>query len=211
MNDPIYNLAQIFKKLPGIGERQAFRITYDILSKDASFAESLIDQLKKIRATTALCPQCFRYYINDNILICDICSNPKTLKNTLLIVERDTDLTAIVRTGIYKGLYFVLGGSVPILEKEPEKKVRLKELFKRVEDLVSSNSLNNSVKLEEIIIGTSITPAGEHTDQIIRTYLKNLLSQNNIQIKSLGRGISTGTEIEYIDPETFSGALKNRS
>jgi recombination protein RecR len=139
-------------------------------------------------------------------LVCDICSNQKTDKKTILIVERDTDLTAIIRTNIYKGLYFVLGGSVPILEKEPEKLIRLKELFNRINELVES-----SQKLEEIIIGTSITPAGEHTDEIIRTYLKNLIIQNNIKIKSLGRGISTGTEIEYIDPETFSGALKNRS
>lgn len=206
MIDPIYNLAQLFKKLPGIGERQAFRITYDILSKDVGFAESLIEQLKNIRERTALCPKCFKRYVNDNILVCDICSNQKTDKKTILIVERDTDLTAIVRTNIYKGLYFVLGGSVPILEKEPAKIIRLKELFSRINELVES-----SPKLEEIIIATSITPAGEHTDEIIRAYLKNIITQNNIQIKSLGRGISTGTEIEYIDPETFSGALKNRS
>lgn len=204
MNDPIHNLAQIFKKLPGIGERQAYRITYDILSKDKSFADSLIEQLKKIREQTALCPKCFRRYVNDNILICNICSNPKTDTSTILIVERDTDLTAISRTGIYKGLYFVLGGSVPILGKEPEKIIRLNELFKRIDDLSETG-------LKEVIIGTSITPAGEHTDQIIRTYLKNIVNQHNIAIKSLGRGISTGTEIEYIDPETFSGALKNRS
>lgn len=204
MNDPIHNLSQIFKKLPGIGERQAYRITYDILSKDKSFTENLIEQLKKIREQTALCPQCFRRFMNDNIEVCSICSNPKTDNQTILVVERDTDLTAIARTGIYKGLYFVLGGSVPILDKEPEKTIRLNELFKRIEILANAN-------LKEIIIGTSITPSGEHTDQIIRTYLKNLVAQKNIQIKSLGRGISTGTEIEYIDPETFLGALKNRS
>lgn len=202
MHDPIYNLAQIFKKLPGIGERQAHRIVYDILSKNQSFTDELIEQLKKIHTQTIPCPKCFRHFVNDNIEICDICHNPKTDTKTILIVERDTDLTAIARTGIYKGLYFVLGGSVPILAKEPEKIIRLNELFKYIEKLEG---------LDEVIIGTSITPAGEHTDQIIRTYLKNLITQKNIKIKSLGRGISTGTEIEYIDPETFLGALKNRS
>ena len=182
MHDPIHSLAQIFKKLPGIGERQAHRIVYDILAKDKNFTDSFIYQLKKIHDQTIPCPKCFRHFVFDNIEVCDICNNPKINPKTILIVERDTDLTAIARTGIYKGLYFVLGGSVPILAKEPEKIIRLNELFNRVDALIKNG-------LEEVILATSITPAGEHTDEIIRTYLKNLISQNKIAIKSLGRGI----------------------
>lgn len=202
MTDPIFNLAQLFKKLPGIGERQAYRIVYDILSKDKSFSENLIDQLKKIREKTSICPECFRHYNNDNFSTCDICSNTKTDKNILMIVERDSDLQAILRTGIYQGSYFVLGGSIPILEKDPENKIRIKELKKHLE---------KHTNIKEVIIATSSTPSGEHTDEYVRSYLKETLSKNSIQIKSLGRGISTGTEIEYIDAETLSGALKNRS
>lgn len=202
MTDPIFNLAQIFKKLPGIGERQAYRIVYDILSRDKSFSENLIEQLKKIREKTNICPQCFMHYNNDNLPTCEICSNQKTDKNIIMVVERDSDLHAILRTGIYNGSYFILGGSIPILEKDPENKIRIRELKKHLEK-------NSSIK--EIIIATSSTPSGENTDEYIRIYLKEILQKNNIQIKSLGRGISTGTEIEYIDAETLSGALKNRS
>lgn len=202
MPDPIYNLAQIFKELPGIGERQAYRIVYEILGRDKSFAEKIIDQLKKIREKTNMCSECFRHFNNDNLTICDICSNKRTDKSTLMLVERDTDLNAVSHTGVYTGLYFVLGGSLPILEKEPEKKIRLQELKKRIESLP---------ELKEVIIATSLTPSGEHTDEVIKIYIKDIASKKGLQIKSLGRGISTGTEIEYIDAETLSGALKNRS
>lgn len=202
MPDPIYNLAQIFKELPGIGERQAYRIVYEILGKDKNFTESFIEQLKKIREKTNVCPECFRHFNNDNFEICDICNNKKVDKSMLMLVERDTDLNAVSRTGVYTGLYFVLGGSLPILEKDPEKKIRLKELKKRIENLP---------ELKEVIIATSLTPSGEHTDEIIRVYIKSLAEKKNFKIKSLGRGISTGTEIEYVDADTLLGALKNRS
>lgn len=202
MSDSIYNLAQIFKQLPGIGERQAYRIVYDILGRDKNFSENLIESLKKIREKTNVCPECFRHYNNDNIPVCEICGNSKTDKSILMLVERDTDLFAVSRTGLYTGSYFVLGGSIPILEKDPEKKIRAKEL---------KNKIEKSPNIKEIIIATSLTPAGEHTDEYIRSYLKDIIIKNKLQIKSLGRGISTGTEIEYIDAETLLGALKNRS
>lgn len=202
MSDPIYALANIFKHLPGIGERQAYRIVYDLLNKDKSFTNGLIAELEKIHRETNICPECFRRYIKNQEPICSICNDPKTDNQTIMVVERDTDLNAILSTKLYNGLYFVLGGSVPVLEKNPEKRIRLKDLVNRVEKIQN---------LKEIILATSITPAGENTEEIIKAELKNFASQNNILIKSLGRGISTGTEIEYIDPETFFGALKNRS
>jgi recombination protein RecR len=198
--DPIHTLAKLFKEFPGIGERQAYRIVYDILSREKSFTDNLIESLKKVREKTALCPQCFRRYPYDNVELCDICGNSQTDTTSLLVVERDTDLTAIHRTGLYKGLYFVLGGSLPLLEKEPQKKIKLSQLLKRTEELSKKG-------LSEIIIATSATPSGEHTDEVIKKHLEQF---KNVRVQSLGRGISTGTEIEYIDAETLRGALQNR-
>jgi recombinational DNA repair protein RecR len=42
-----------------------------------------------------------------------------------MIVSRDIDFEAIEKSKFYNGYYFILGGTIPILDKEPEKKVRL--------------------------------------------------------------------------------------
>ena len=113
----------------------------------------------------------------------------------LFVVEKDVDIENVERSG-FKGLYFVLGGTIPLASEEPEKHIRLKELFKRVAE-------NN---LQEIILGLSATTEGDHT----RLLLQEKLAVRDIKISSLGRGLSTGSELEYADPETISNALSSR-
>jgi recombinational DNA repair protein RecR len=98
--------------------------------------------------------------------------------------------------------FFVLGGLIPILEKNPERRVRLKELQKRLSD--------ESNKIVEIILALSATREGEYTDEFLRKFIVDTLGKS-IEIRSLGRGLSTGTELEYSDSETIISALKNRS
>jgi recombination protein RecR len=122
-----------------------------------------------------------------------------------MIIARDSDLEAVEKSGVYNGLYFVLGGIVPILEKEPEKRVRLKELKRRVHgDPISG-------KLAEIILSMSVTPDGEHTAEVVRVFLEKNAASSKIKITVLGKGLSTGTELEYSDTETLKNALKNRA
>ena len=96
----------------------------------------------------------------------------------------------------YKGLYFVLGGIIPLAAEEPEKHIRMRELIKRAE----------ADKPTEIILGLSATTEGDHTRQI----LAEKLQKTNSKISSLGRGLSTGSELEYADPDTIAQALGNR-
>jgi recombination protein RecR len=117
-----------------------------------------------------------------------------------MIVSRDIDFEAIEKSKFYNGYYFILGGTIPILDKEPEKKVRLNELF---------NKLNNS-SFGEIILSLNANAEGEHTADFINDYLKNKFPDRNLTISVLGRGLSTGTELEYSDADTIKNALKNR-
>jgi recombination protein RecR len=118
-----------------------------------------------------------------------------------MIVQRDIDLESVEKNGGYNGIYFVLGGTVPILEKEPEKRIRVKELIEFIS--------KKSSELKEVILGTSANPEGENTADFIRKTLMPLLKKSVI-ISMLGKGLSTGTELEYTDPETLKNALKNR-
>ena len=53
-------------------------------------------------------------------------------------------------------------------------------------------------------------PEGENTTDYLKQKLQAITEQNNIKISVLGRGLSTGTELEYSDDETIKNALKNR-
>ncbi len=117
-----------------------------------------------------------------------------------MIISRDVDFENIEKSHFYNGLYFVLGGVVPILEKNPENRIRQIELLK----LIEKNQPT------EIILAMSLNPDGENTENYLRNILADFATRTNAKISTLGRGLSTGTELEYSDSETIKNALQNR-
>jgi recombinational DNA repair protein RecR len=107
------------------------------------------------------------------------------------------------KTRSYSGFYFVLGGSVPILEKEPEKAIRERELFEAIE-------MRSSEGLKEIIFALNANPEGENTQEYLEHRLRSLKEKYSLTYSALGRGLSTGSELEYADKNTLQNALKNR-
>ncbi|MGI9118234.1 MAG: toprim domain-containing protein [Minisyncoccia bacterium] len=203
--NPIDILTQYFRDFPGIGERQAKRFSYYLLTKDAIFLENLAQSITTLKEGIAECILCHRFFahtINQPDSVCDICKDPKADNTQIIVVEKDADLEMIRRSKTYNGLYFVLGGVVPVLEKNPEQRVRIRQLMQRIDGLTGT--------VNEIIIAMSLTPVGEHTDEYIRIALKPVTEKNNIKISSLGRGLSTGLELEYSDTATLKSALGNR-
>jgi len=206
MNDNLQTLAEYFTKFPGIGTRQAKRFVYFLLSRDRQFLESFAKAILNAKDDTTQCSLCYRFYssqLENNKTICNICENPNTNKDVLMVLEKDVDLENIQKMGIFNGSFFVLGGSVPILNKNPTEKIRAKELFIRVQDS-AKNGLN------EVILALSINPEGENTTQYLTKILEPLAEKYSIKISTLGRGLSTGTELEYSDSDTLENALKNR-
>ncbi len=199
-------LAELFKEFPGIGPRQAKRFVYYLLSRNSGYLDNLSKMVMELKREIKNCPSCFRFYPNDvaRSPLCSVCRDRNRDKTSLLLVARDVDLEAIEKSHSYAGYYFVLGGTVPILEKEPEKKIRIKELSARIRTRAEEG-------LKEIIIATSVNPEGENTADFISSFLSPLLKELNIKISGLGRGLSTGTELEYSDSDTIKNALKNRS
>ncbi len=107
------------------------------------------------------------------------------------------------RTGIFEGLYFVLGGTVPLLNNPDTGKLRGSTLKAYVETLLPE-------KLEEIILAFSVNPDGENTARFVEQLLTETLTGHATTVSQLGRGLSTGSELEYADPETLKNALQNR-
>ncbi len=119
-----------------------------------------------------------------------------------MVVARDSDFETVEKSGAYKGLYFILGGTVPVLDKEPDKRIRLRQLLEEVAGKKSS--------LKEVILSLNATPEGEHTATIVREALQKVTKNWSLSISVLGRGLSTGAELEYVDGETIKNALQNR-
>ena len=119
-----------------------------------------------------------------------------------MVVEKDSDLESVKKSRTYSGKYFILGGLVPIVEKNTKSKVRIEELKNKIK--------KDNKEIKEVILAFSLNPQGEHTDSYVRGQLKDIIESLGIKISSLGRGLSTGTELEYSDNETLRNALKNR-
>ncbi|MEI7719914.1 MAG: toprim domain-containing protein [bacterium] len=208
--NPIESLANLFERFPGIGPRQARRFVQYLLATNPSVRAELAEYIRALGSTTAQCKECFRWFVRtaSKADACSICSNTRRDRTILFIVEKDADIENVERSG-FKGVYFVLGGTIALASEEPEKHIRLRELLRRVEQKASELSITHS-NLQEVILGLSATSEGDHTRLILQEKLLPIAQGLNFKISSLGRGLSTGSELEYADPDTIESALNSR-
>lgn len=199
--DPISKLTEYFREFPGIGPRQAKRFVYFLLTRNTSYLDEISRLILEIKKSIKVCSSCFRFYQdNSRESLCKTCSDSSRDHSQLMVVSRDVDYEAIEKGKFYNGHYFILGGNIPILDKEPEKKVRMKELVEKI----------GSGKFNEIILSLNANTEGEHTADFIKSYLTEKFPESKFTFSILGRGLSTGTELEYSDSDTIKNALKNR-
>jgi recombination protein RecR len=205
MKDRVEELAQAFTRFPGIGPRQAKRFVYYLLSASESDRLRLSELVRNLGNDVKQCPSCYRFWSGAGEL-CNYCADTSRDDSILMVVEKDQDLLAVERANAYRGRYFVLGG---VLTLSGKGSIRERELVNRVEQrLGGENQTEEHGKLREIVLALSATNEGEHTADRIREVLGPL--RGPLTLSVLGRGLSTGSELEYADAETLSGALQNR-
>ncbi len=206
MHPEFEQLIQLFKKFPGIGQRQARRFVYFILQQPDTYTRKLVDGIQNTRRRFHLCQESFQYFYDDNPneTLSPIVRDSERTKEFLMVVLKDMDLEAVEQSHVYNGQYFVLGGFIPMLEGKSTATARTHELL----DLITQRANNNN--LREIILALPLNPEGEYTRAFISAQLEPLAQQFNIKISTLGRGLSTGTELEYIDHDTFQNAFEGR-
>ncbi|MCX6701711.1 MAG: toprim domain-containing protein [Candidatus Zambryskibacteria bacterium] len=207
--DNTQKLIELFKEFPGIGPRQAKRFVYFLLNRNPAYANDLAKLLTEVRSTIHSCDTCFRFFPNTDNTTCSVCRDTTHDKKLLMLVSHDVDFENIEKTHFYNGYYFILGGTVPILEKNPEKRIRQNDLINVIEKKIK-NLPAQTGGLTEIIMALNYNPEGENTLSYLIQILKPITDKNKIKISTLGRGLSTGTELEYSDSDTIKNALKNR-
>jgi recombination protein RecR len=198
-------LIKHFEKFPGIGSRQARRFAFHLLTEPEENVHELSKLILELKSVVSECPSCYRFFSkNGHGTECAICANTLRDRTKLMVVERDSDIDATERSHVYDGLYFVLGGTIPLLDSPDEKKLR-GGILKR---LVTERS---SQGLKEIILAFAVNPDGENTSRYVQHLLRELIDTHTLQVNQLGRGLSTGSELEYADPETLKSAFQNRT
>lgn len=198
-----------FLKFPGVGPRQAKRFAHFVASADKDFARELADLVNRVRAEVGACDNCFRLFAkgHEGQGACLICTSESRDKKILMVVEKDADLETIEFSGAYDGRYFVLGGTLPMTTNGRNRSAsfRREALMKLIQ--------RRGREMEEIIFATSATLEGAYTAKVLEEEVIGPLIVKrfpHLKITRLGRGLSTGSELEYSDRETIAAALENR-
>jgi len=122
-----------------------------------------------------------------------------------MVVEKDQDVETIEKSGVWRDSFHITGGTISPLREDPSLNRRLRGLYERVV------SLSNDHKEIEIVMAFAATPNGEATERYLEKILDPFRAPKGpVKLTRLGRGLSTGAEIEYADHATLSHALKNR-
>jgi len=191
----IKNLINQLSKLPDIGPRAATRLVFYLMNQDKNELDELALSIKEIRNENKLCKQCFNLANND---LCIICSDEKRDKNTICVVETILNIPPIEKTKQYNGVYHVLGGLISPGNGISVENIKIKELINRIE--------NNRTTINELIFALSPTTEGDTTT----LYIEKILKPLKIKTSRLARGLSTGSDLEYIDENTLSSAFRGR-
>ncbi len=189
----IRRVIENLQKLPGIGVKTAERLAMSLLRRSrkdsVELAKSIIEMVDSIK----YCSKCRNFSETD---ICELCSSPARDREIICVVEQPEDFFAIERAGEYKGLYFILHGSISPIEGIGAEELGIDYLVKRVK----------SEKIKEIIIATDPDVSGEAT----AIYIARLLQDTDVAVTRIALGIPAGGHIGYADEITMIKALEGR-
>ncbi len=195
----VEDLIDALTRFPGIGPKSAARIALYILKVPTTYTDSLITVLDNIK-NIQTCSQCFNF---SDKKLCNVCSSAKRNNALIMIVEDALDLLAIEKTGVYNGVYHVLGGVISPMNGIGPEEIRIKELLNRLKNLDGK---------VEIIMATNPNIEGEATALFIKNeILKDKALKSRVIISTLARGLSTGADIDYIDSSTLERAYNDRT
>jgi recombination protein RecR len=194
MSDAIHDLADLLARLPGVGRRTAFRLTFHLLRSPDEYLKGLGHAIGTLREVVKPCTEC-RNLSEQNP--CAICADPRRDKGQICVVASVQDLWAVEESGAFRGLYHVLHGLFAPLDGIGPADLKVDLLRHRIE----------RDGAEEIIVATRPSVEGEATALLIQQTLEDL----EVRITRIASGISYGGELEYADRMTLGKALSGRS
>ncbi len=192
--NPLEPLISELKRLPGIGDKSAQRLAFFLLSIPEKDVEKMSETMVHVRKNVRYCQTCFNISLEP---ICHICNDDTRARNTICVVSEPKDIFALERTGVYKGVYHVLGGLISPLDGVHPESLRIKELVQRLQQNT----------YQEVIFAINPTVEGDSTIM----YLTAILEPLKLAISKLAYGLPMGSDIDYADEMTLAKAMSARS
>lgn len=189
----IDRLIQLLAKLPGLGPRSARRAALHLIKKREGLMDPLAEALVAASATIRTCSVCGNLDSHDP---CHVCTDASRDRTMLCVVEEVGDLWAMERSGAYRGLYHVLGGTLSALEGIGPQDLAIPGLMERAA----------KPQVKEVILALNATVGGQTTAH----YLADRLSTCAVAISRLAHGVPVGGELDYLDDGTLTAAFRAR-
>jgi recombination protein RecR len=189
----IERVIQYLAKLPGLGPRSARRAALYMLKRRETVMAPLVRALSEALERVAVCSTCNNLDTRDP---CAICVDLRRDRSTICVVEDVADLWALERTGSFKGLYHVLGGTLSALDGVGPEDLHIPVLVARV----------RGAGVKEVILATSFTVDGQTTAH----YIADCLAGSTVTVSGIAHGVPLGGELDYLDDATLATALKAR-
>ena len=191
---PLVLLTEQFARLPGIGMKSAQRLAYHVMKMSDADAKAFADAVINVHKSVHLCRYCQNYTDKQ---VCPICGDDRRDHSIICVVESPQDISAIERTGEYKGVYHVLHGLISPINGVSPDDLKIKQLLARI----------NEQHTDEVIMATNPTVEGDATAY----YISKLLKPMGVKVTRLAFGLPIGGQLEYADEITLFKALENRN
>lgn len=186
------NLVERLADLPGIGKKTAQRLAFYIMNQSCDDALALSRAIEDVKNRIAHCSVCYNLTEQDP---CAICADQKRDRSTICVVEQPSDVNALEKASVYRGLYHVLGGALSPLDNVGPSDIRISELERRMDGTVN-----------EVILATNPTVEGEAT----ASYIADCLASANVTVTRIARGLPVGGDLELADKVTLARSLEGR-
>ena len=182
-----------FASLPGVGKKSALRYVLHLIKQENQEVSNFSDILKALKTDLKYCKNCHTISDHD---ICEVCSNPIRNQQLVCVVQDYRDVMAIENTGLYKGVYHVLGGLISPMEGIGPSNLTIDSLISKIA----------TQQITEIILALNATMEGETTS----FFIFRKLASFNVTLSAIARGIAVGDELEYTDEVTLGRSIVNR-
>ena len=154
-----------------------------------SLAAALADAAAKVQ----ICRLCANV---DTVNPCSVCAAPGRDNSVICAVEEVGDLWAMERSGVFRGRYHVVGGTLSALDGIRPEDLNIAGLVERA----------GATDVREVILALNATVDGQTTAH----YITDRLAHLPVKVTRLAHGVPVGGELDHLDDGTIAAAMASR-